>query len=744
MQESEDEHAPDSTQDENNCNEDWNGDLGGDDGSDISTLSEIDDEGEPLLGHNNSVRQDSSLTSLDSQQSANSQSLFKKIPILNRTFIKPNRTSTVCKPCGELLHTVEITRLMAHVKKCSEMDAADKLEYVEEYNKQATKRMRKASTIDSRISELWAKFMVENNVALRCVESQSFKDFVLEAAPLWKSASRKTYSNYYIPAISNSIKDSLKAMVKHHGDDFVTLEFDHWSDINGRSFLGIVFTFLKGHRYLHSLEDVSMIGHSSDKTIPYIKKALRSVSPNAINSIMSDSASACRLTRELTVKDSDFKRIIEHRCMAHLFNRMGTLFNESEPMKKALKWAAKVTNLISSNTRLSAMLRAHKCRKPKSACSTRWYSTINMVESLIESKSTILECLPELTNASKLERKVKNEAHWTTLSRAGKIMRPLVDCIAISERANGTLGEAVSALLCYARDIMRSDWNDPLILEALSAFLVYFGPSKLGIDEFGLMLTAYALDRRNNCNFLTEEGLKQVLKTLTGILNKTGLASPNVNDLLLQEFTAYSLLSEQFSKDQPQDQLAIEWWANINSSSTFKLLAIRIARLRSSSANIERTFSALRWIQGSRRANLSIDTLTHMTRIKIYENNDQYQLLDDVEESRLTNIDNQLVQTDSQDQPTLNEHDGNQNRADDASKQNGNQDIASNSPRVELLSYEMRSLYDSFCEFVDFTINNKPIEAQTIAPAELSDEQRDELLQKFREMRRKIREKSKS
>lgn len=44
---------------------------------------------------------------------------------------------------------------------------------------------------------------------------------------------------------------------------------------------------------------------------------------------------------------------------------------------------------------------------------------------------------------------------------------------------------------------------------------------------------------------------------------------------------------------------------------------MRLAHLRSSSANIERTFSALRCIQGSWRMNLSVDTKIHVTRLKI-------------------------------------------------------------------------------------------------------------------------------
>lgn len=738
LQESEDEHEPDSTHDEN---DDVHGSDAG--GTDVSDLFDGADDDPSLDDPNNSSRRDSSLTSLGSQQSTCSLSVFKKIPSLNKVFVKPNKTTSICKPCGKELNTVEYHRLLTHLKLCPKMDSATKLEFSDEHINVVTKKLKTKSTKDAKLNELWARFMVDNNVALRCAESKSFKNFISEATPGWKSANRKTYSSFYIPAMSNSIKDTLTMMIRQHGDDFVALEFDHWTDINGRSFLGIVFSFPSGNRYLKTLEDVSLVGHSAEMTIPYVKRALKSLPSYSINSIVSDSDSACRLTRELIVGDQDFKRVIQHRCMAHLFNRMGNLFDTGSGMKKVNAWASRVTLTINKVSRLGALLRERECRKPKSACPTRWYSTINMLESLLESKSEILQSLNELPKGLKLSW-INNETYWKMIDRAIVIMRPLIDCIAISERKDGSLGEAVSSLLRYARDIMESDWNDPLKLEAVSAFLVYFGPAKLGIDEFGLMLTAYALDRRNKCDYLTEEGLDLVFKTLTNLLNKSGLASPNINQVLLQEFTLYSMLGGQFSREQPEDQQALDWWAEISSCSTLKILAARIARLRSSSANIERTFSTLRLIQGTRRANLSIETLVHLTRIKIFDNDELcHDYSNEGDTSMTTGYDQQLA-AEFEDQPTIDELDNDRDAAISVSPTRQGPEPDQSSTSLNLLTYEARDLFDSFRTFIDFSITNEPTRTFLSASTELSDEQTDLLVLECRKMRQELREKSKS
>lgn len=717
--EAENEHEPHSTQD-----------IPVDGGED--ELRDVDQGSQDLAQHDISA-QNSSLTSNGSQHSKSSQSLFKKIPAFNQLFAKQNKVNCLCKRCGELQLTVELSRLVGHVRKCNKLDKVEKRYYIDMYNTTVTKKLKSSQSEDHILNELWAKVMAENNFSLVCVESQSFKNFFRRSTPNWKYASRKTFSSDYIPAISNIIRDELSSLVKYHGDDFVSLEFDHWKDINGRSFLGIVFTFLSGKRYLVSLDDVSTEGHFARRIVPYVTRAIGSLSPTAINSITSDSASSCQLARELIVANVDFERIIQHRCVAHLINRMGNMFTATKNTKKTLIWASRMTALVAKSTLLSGLLREQGCKKPKKAVKTRWFSTINMVSSLLEAKEVLLESARRLPKDQQVDW-MQNEARWLLMVRIERAMRPLMDCIAVAEREDGSLGESVSALLKYARALFTSDWKDPLILEAISSFLAYFGPRKLGVDEFGLMLAAYATDRRNKCDFLTEEGLDLISSTLTSISMKTGYKSSNFTKTLLEEFISYSVLTGEYSKDQPEEQTALQWWLGIRASTSLKPIAIRLARLRSSSANIERTFSTIKWIQGSRRTNLSADTLVHLTRIKIFEGDCNLTDIDLPVETEQELEDQQIP--DHDDDESLLELQATDNEAPEACQHQLYQDRS----RPGLLSDELQWIYDSFTEFIDFSKVNKPLGSAINIDKEMSEEDRDKLVRDSSETRRKLRD----
>ena len=652
--------------------------------SDGEIFEEID-QNEPLsLPSNVNSSRDQSL-SFSSQISIDSHPSFRKNPILNTVFIKDQRES-VCLMCDQRVKTVEASRLVGHVKKCEAMLESQRREIID-----AVESSLIRNTLDGRedrkLNELWASFMIENNVSMKSVATRSFKQFMNVAVKSWKHADRRTFSSHYIPALSRNVRDRMMNSIQLRGDHSISVEFDHWSDINGRLILGIVFTFVGGERYLRSLIDVSLEGHSAVKTVPNILQVLEDVPSSSLNSIISDSASACKLTRELIVENREYRHLIQHRCIAHLLNRIGNLFGEAEHIKESFAWASKVTSYISSSPRLMAIIKKIGKRRPKRACSVRWYSTVNMIESLIEIKNTIIHCTHISKDRAKLAW-MENEIHWDSLIRAVEILRPLADSIAISEKKTSSLGEAVLSVMMFVRTLFSKDWSEPLIVEGIASTLKYFGPKKLGDEEFGLLLAAYVLDRRSKCDFITEDGLDLVFSTITRIASVSGCSFDSINTELVAEFTDFCAQRGIFAKSQSVLQSSIDWWSQISAGSTLRLVGYRIARLHASSANIERTFSTLKWVQGCRRTNLSIETLMHMTRIKIFEDFEQ--------ESELISHDviHHADVTDS----------GIQNNVHECDMESHN---INNHHVPEVMSDEVRELYSTFKKYVDFSIVNQ-------------------------------------
>lgn len=137
------------------------------------------------------------------------------------------------------------------------------------------------------------------------------------------------------------------------------------------------------------------------------------------------------------------------------------------------------------------MLKSQSQPIPKRICNVRWYSTVNMIESLLKIKEQLIETVNRQPDTSQL-RWICNVTMWDRLFRSVSIKRPHANCIAVVERKTGTVTEAVGYLLRYAWDLFNKDWRELLNLVAISSFLNYFGPSKLGDEEFGLMLVACA------------------------------------------------------------------------------------------------------------------------------------------------------------------------------------------------------------------------------------------------------------
>lgn len=193
------------------------------------------------------------------------------------------------------------------------------------------------------------------------------------------------------------------------------------------------------------------------------------------------------------------------------------------------------------------------------------------------------------------------------------------------------------------------------------------------------------------------------------------------------EFSKYCAQKGGLSRDQPKDMSASTWWSGVSTCPGLRQVAMRIARLRSSSANIERTFSKLKWFQGDRRGNLSIETLTHLGRIKIFEGYDD----DKIVEPKTDKID----QYSPHNQYVLeNDLDLSFDLEDAAEFKSGSMQCT-----PELFDDETRCIWDEFNRYIDFSTVNKLIVDTDESEPDLSDEQMDKLLEECQEMRKRVR-----
>lgn len=155
--------------------------------------------------------------------------------------------------------------------------------------------------------------------------------------------------------------------------------------------------------------------------------------------------------------------------------------------------------------------------------------------------------------------------------------------------------------------------------------------------------------------------LPYLLETITNLALKFGNTIEFVECHLLPEFEDFIVKKEIF-RASPEESAA-SWWVKRRDGGFLRTIATRVAHLKASSANIERTFSTLKYIQGPNRLRLALDRLVDIGRIKIKASNESTE---------------RLVET-----PAPTEFTRVQN--------------------TEMLSLETRALYEQFTKYIDFS-----------------------------------------
>lgn len=237
--------------------------------------------------------------------------IFKKYPDLSKGFDRQryndNRVSiSTCRGCNQKFKSNKMSKLIRHGSKCEslEQQIRDKIEV---YAKNGCVEL-------DDLNMLITKFIVKNNLPFRILDCRFFKTLVNKGYPDNHLVSRITISDSYISALS---EEATKQFYDTNRDDSYTLsiEFDHYEDYSHRSLLGVLSTKNSGRRYLLDIFDVSIHGKSGLITVDLIEQALKDVKLRSINSIISDSASACKLARQELVDLENYKHVIEHRCL---------------------------------------------------------------------------------------------------------------------------------------------------------------------------------------------------------------------------------------------------------------------------------------------------------------------------------------------------------------------------------------------------------------------------------------------
>lgn len=364
-----------------------------------------------------------------------------------------------------------------------------------------------------------------------------------------------------------------------------------------------------------------------------------------------------------------------------------------------------------------------------------------MFESLHNIREEVLELLKSTMqdNCDQIST-LRDTVFWEDFTEVLKIIRPLANCIAVAEKANGSVGETIKHLLDFAESLFAQDWDNQFTLSAINAFFIYFSPSKLGDFEYSLYIAAYFLDRRYKMDFVTKEGAELVMITLVKLATLCGFSSSIIETVLIDEYMAFCAQEGSFSRTADKDKSAIEWWQDQPDTGVLRKIGMRLANLKSSSANIERLFSIISGIQGKYKTNFSISTLTHIARVKLSISQDlnDMPICDSLDTSS-----SQEVETQPKRNPIVKRV---SKRFRDLSTRilhshHDSQRASGPSPSKLSRHDGAREQYEKFIKIFDFTIINQVKESSIQPQEEPAPEDIDRMVKRFRSQYRGVSEK---
>lgn len=525
----------------------------------------------------------------------------------------------LCRVCNKSFFCNGYKRIAIHIKNCRQFPKDTGSTLTLRINEKLDSGRRKISKLD----RLLTLALIENNWPLRSISSKSFKEFMSTAAPTYHLPERRRISTEIIPNLSSELESSFYKFIDAARDYELSIEFDHWTDLSYKSILGVVATKANGDRFLIELEEVSLVGHSAKSIVKSLATILQKIDPKKINAITSDSASNCKKSKTEFIALDGYRHVIEHRCLAHLLNNIGKHMCKADPFNYVVSITSSLANHLSKDTQFLAIQQIEGFKRIKPIAPTRWYSTVHMLSSLLESRKEALRYLESVTKADRGKQFemvgiLKDVSLWEGVETTLSFLRPISECIALAERASGSVGETMNQLLCWMKSIFTASWDNQYTITAATSILTFINVDKLGRDEFGLMLAAYYLDRRFKMNYITREGRIFIGKAILKIASKCGCSKDEISLQLPSELDSYRDQAPTFRLPVKSGQPAYDWWSNLaNQRSCLKLCALRLATLKSSSANMERIFSVLKFVQGNNRARYHNSTLTSIARVKM-------------------------------------------------------------------------------------------------------------------------------
>lgn len=256
-------------------------------------------------------------------------------------------------------------------------------------------------TIDTqkKIDDALIKMLTKDFQPFKIVEDEGFRNFVHLLNPSYKIPNRHTLSKVHIPALYQKFLNETKEIVKSEAVSGC-ITTDCWTSRSNMGYIAITFHFIDDNFDLKSV----LLGchefsenHTSLNLSNKINLTLKEWDlQNKITFAVSDNAN--NIKRALSIL-----QLKHFGCFAHTLNLIvqGALTLESSLLEKIKTIVTHFRKSTSANKKLNNYQISNGAKEPKKLLqdvSTRWNSTLYMIERLVELESSIRGTLGLLDN----------------------------------------------------------------------------------------------------------------------------------------------------------------------------------------------------------------------------------------------------------------------------------------------------------------------------------------------------------
>ncbi|KAL4120989.1 hypothetical protein QTP88_013580 [Uroleucon formosanum] len=257
------------------------------------------------------------------------------------------------------------------------------------------------------IDKCVVKMIVSDYQPLSIVENVGFLEYTKKLQPLYSVPSRKLLTTKFLPQEYNVISSKLKLILENVNDLSITT--DMWTSDCNKSYLTVTCHFIHNNR-LHSPVLATREVKDSHTSLN-IATALTHIFngwsiANKIVTIVSDNGS--------NIKNAINEHLLKyhHLCVAHTLN-------------------LSVNEAINGNFDVHQILK--KCRAiVKQDVSTRWNSSLTMIERLLTIKIPLTASMSSLPRAPDC----LNASEWEVISDCVKILKPFENITSELSREN--------------------------------------------------------------------------------------------------------------------------------------------------------------------------------------------------------------------------------------------------------------------------------------------------------------------